>query len=236
MHMRLLPSLLAVSMLPAAGAVISSFDSGPEGWTVAGDGANTSVAYVASGCNPGGCIQRTDLTPGYMHFSAPAAFTGNLSMYQGGALSYDLLQVTPSADQSWFYRLVIQGAGMYLLSTVELAPNTSSWVHISTPLVASSFIVIPGLEDYSGPPATEAQFNNVLGAVTGVFITGDLISGDQSTGNADVAFLDNVVLAVPEPATVSFVGLGLLPLCWPGARSFARVVGSQLRRKWRTVV
>jgi hypothetical protein len=220
MHIRLLPTfvLLAVFSLPAAGGIISTFDSGSEDWTVAGDGADTSVTYIASGCDPGGCIQRSDMTSGYMHFAAPAAFLGDLSKYIGGALSYDLLQSTSSADTSWYYRLVIQGNGMYLLSTVELPPDTGSWVHVSTPLLASSFMVIPALKDYSGPPASQTQFDAVMGAVTGLFITGDLIDGDQTTGNADAAFLDNVALDTPEPATAAFVAFGLLLLVSVKAR------------------
>lgn len=217
MRVRLTLLTLAVCSLPAAAGIISTFNSGSEGWTVAGDGPDTSVTYISSGCLPGGCIQRADLTPGYMHFSAPAAFLGDLSAYRGGVLSYDLLQTTPSADTSWFYRLVIQGSGLFLLSTVELPPNTTSWVHISTALVPANFIVIPTLEDYIGAAATQAQLDAVMAGVTGVFITGDLISGDRTTGSGDVAFLDNVALDVPEPATTVLTAAGLLLLFWRAA-------------------
>ncbi len=218
MHLRPIPILiiLALASLPAAGGIYSNFDSGSEGWTVADDGADTSVTYIASGCIPGGCIQRADLTPGYMHFSAPAAFLGDLSIYRGGVLSYDLLQTTSSADPAWYYRSVIQGAGLYLLSTVSGPPDTTSWVRISTLLVPANFIVIPTLADYLGVPTTQTQFNSVMASVTGLYITGDLISGDQTTGNADVAYLDNVAVTVPEPATAAFVALGLLLLCRRG--------------------
>ena len=219
MYTRLVATLvlLATSALPAAAGIASTFDAGSEAWTVAGDGPDTSVVYLAAGCNPGGCIQRTDLTSGYMHFSAPAAFLGDLSAYIGGTLSYDLLQTTSSADPDWYYRTVIQGAGLYLLSTIALPPDTASWRHITTTLTPANFLVISALDDYTGPTATPTQFNNVMAAVTGLYITGDLTSGDAGTGTADLAHLDNVTLATPEPASAALVALGLL-LGWRARR------------------
>jgi len=201
-------SLLLLATAMFAAPIQSTFDSSSEGWLVVDDGANTAVTHFATGGNPGGFIQRTDATSGYMHFQAPAAFLGNLTPYLNGTISYDLRQTTTSSDTSWFYRVVLQGAGLFLLYSEELAPDTSNWVHRSAPLTEQGWIVISGIDQFTGAAATSVQFQNVLANVTGLFITGDLISDA-----GDVASLDNVTLSeVPEPSTwmmVSFVLCGV---------------------------
>ncbi len=209
--MRCLP-LLLLSLPAFAGTIVSTFNANSEGWLVADDGANTSVTYLAAGGNPGGAIQRMDASlVGYMHFQAPAKFLGNVSAYYNGTLSYDLLQSVTDTDPTWYYRELIQGAGLLILHTVGLAPDTTNWRHFSVPLnAAAGWIVVPTIEDYSGPAVTDAQFQAVLANVTGLYITGDLISGN------DVARLDNVVLqSVPEPSTGLLTGLAFcLLLCF----------------------
>jgi hypothetical protein len=190
--------LLTLVTLPlTAGPVVSStFDSSSEGWLVAGDGPDTSVAYLPAGGNPGGAIRRADQTDGYMHFQAPANFLGDMSAYYNGTLSYDLLQTVPFSDPEWFYRELLEGAGLLILNTAGLPPDTANWVHRSVTLnAAAGWIAVPSLDDYIGTPITEAQFQAVLANVTALYITGDLISG------ADLASLDNITLqAVPEPS------------------------------------
>lgn len=208
-RLSLLAFLLA-AILPAA-SIQSSFSSNSEGWTVTNDGGDTTVVYNAGIGNPPGSISRTDQTNGYMHFSAPAAFLGNQSAFAGGVLVYDMLQTTTSADSSWFYRTVLAGSGLFLLYTQEQAPDNTNWRTMLTPLSSDGWIVIPTLEDFAGAAATPLQFANVLSNVTGLYITGDLISG---TG--DLAYLDNVNLTTtPEPGSfgilaAALVGLGLL--------------------------
>jgi hypothetical protein len=200
--------LTLVALIAAAAPIQRTFDVNSEGWLAIDDGVDTSVVYSPAGGNPGGYIQRRDATAGYMHFQAPAAFHGNLTPYLNGTVSYDLLQTTASGDTSWFYRVVLQGAGLMLLYTEELPPDTVNWIHRSVRLNEQGWIVISGIDQFSGPAATAPQFQSVLANVTGFFITGDLIS---DTG--DLASLDNVIVAeAPEPSTwmmVSFVLCGI---------------------------
>ena len=95
-----------------------------------------------------------------------------------------------------------------LLYTEELPPDTVNWIHRSVRLNEQGWIVISGIDQFAGPAATAPQFQSVLANVTGLFVTGDLIS---DTG--DLASLDNVIVAeAPEPSTwmmVSFVLCGV---------------------------
>ncbi len=150
-----------------------------------------------------------------MHFQASAKFLGNLSSYYNGTLSYDMLQSVTDTDPAWYYRELLQGGGLLILHTVGLAPDTTNWRHFAVPLNASAgWIIVPTIEDYSGPAVTDAQFQSVLANLTALYITGDLISG------SDVTRLDKVVLqSVPEPGTrvMSGLVLGLL-ICFASRR------------------
>ena len=200
-------AILLASLLPAA-TIQSSFNTTSEGWTVTNDGADTTVVYNIGIGNPPGSISRNDQTNTYMHFSAPAAFLGNQSVFAGGLLVYDMRQTTSSSDSSWFYRTVLAGSGLLLLYTQELPPDTAAWRTMVTPLTSDGWIVIPTLEDYAGAAATPLQFANVLANVTGLYITGDLISGI-----GDLAQLDNVTLTTtPEPGSFGVLAAALTAL------------------------
>ena len=162
--MRLFSALLLVSLNTFGGAIVSTFDANSDGWLVADDGANTAVTYVAAGGHPGGAIQRQDADlNGYMHFQAPAKFLGNLTPYFNGTLSYDLLQTVRDTDTTWYYRELLQGAGMLILHTVGLTPDTANWRHFDVPLnAAAGWIAVPTIEDFMGAPVTDAQFQAVL--------------------------------------------------------------------------
>ena len=72
---------------------------------------------------------------------------------------------------------------------------------------------MPTIGDYIGAPASETLFQSVVADVTGLFVTGDLISGnDRST-------LDKVVVeSVPEPATGLLTGAALGALLFAASR------------------
>src|SRR5690242_410409 len=93
--------IYVVTLTPtlARGDIVSTFDTGDEGWRVVSfenlttDNFSIKATYTptfnASGGNPGGFISTTDQDDGDLTFSAPAKFLGNV----GGAtgLSYDLI-------------------------------------------------------------------------------------------------------------------------------------------------
>lgn len=186
--------------------VISTFDTDSEGWTVAGNDPDNMVQYFSTGGLPGGFIQRTDTSVSYFHFQAPAKFLGNLTGYS--YISYDLLQTVTSNDTSWFYRVVLEGAGLMLLNSVELPVNPTSWVHQQVYFQPLGWQLITNLGHVSGAPVTAEQFASVLSNVTALYITGDLANMP-----VDIASLDNVMMInTPEPSTVVLISAGLAGL------------------------
>lgn len=196
-----------------AASVISTFDTDDEGWTVVGDGDDPSVQYFSTGGLPGGFIRRTDNTVSYMHFSAPAKFLGDLS--RAAYISYDLLQTVTSNDDFWYYRVVVEGAGMMLLNQVQMPVNPNGWVHQTVYFQPVGWEVITHLGHTSGTAVTPEQFAAVLANVTGLHITGDLANMP-----VDIASLDNVELVeTPEPSSLSLLLLGSLAILGGRRRS-----------------
>ena len=69
--------------------IIATFDTGTDGWTIAGDVA--SFGWVATGGNPGGHLHWVDAVTGAIsYYVASADFLGDQSAYYGGSLSYDI--------------------------------------------------------------------------------------------------------------------------------------------------
>ena len=82
-----------------------------------------------------------------------------------------MLQTVTDTDPAWYYRELLQGAGVLILHTVGLAPDTANWVHLSVPLnAAAGWIFVPAIGDFTGTPVSEAQFQSVMANVTALYI------------------------------------------------------------------
>ena len=171
--------------LPGGGDVVSTFDTGNEGWTVIGDaqGGSAIPDWHATGGNPGGYVSADDdVLGGVWYWSAPSVFLGDRRGAYGNALRFDLRQ-TATDTQFNADDVILRGAGLTLLFNTATNPGTV-WTPYTIPLTATGGWLVGGT---SAAP-TQAQFLAVLGALDEL-----LIRGEYRTG-ADTGSLDNVVL------------------------------------------
>ena len=196
---------LLLAPLGAQAAIVSTFDTGAEGWTVFGDaqGASDEPTWVADGGNPGGHIQaQDDVAGGVWYWNAPATFLGNQAGAFGQTLSFDLAQ---SSTSSQFNAddVILVGDGRTLAFDTPSNPGTS-WTSYVLALVADGNW---RFGTRTGRAATEEELLGTLGALEALRIRGEFRSG------ADTGRLDNVVLAtvpVPVPGALWLLGSGLV--------------------------
>jgi hypothetical protein len=196
-------ALSASSAVFAAGAA-STFDTGTDGWLLAGDATTAIPAWIATGGNPGGFVNGIDtVTGGVWYWQAPAAFLGDASSSYGQTLSFDL-RMRGSGTLFDASDVVLTGGGLSLHLDLAVLPADSAWTRYSVTLSEAAPWKVGALD---GPAVTPAQLHAVLGSLAGLRIRGEFITG------ADNGDLDNVVLAaVPEPEswTLWLLGLALL--------------------------
>jgi hypothetical protein len=121
---------------PALANQTYGFDTGYEGWSVTGGGDS---AHQASGGNPGGHIEITDVTSEDFTLVAPGSALGNWQSYVGGTLSFDVKNLSGhSADWEGFGIVSFSNGGNTLsLDTVTAAnflPADGQWHTFSVAL------------------------------------------------------------------------------------------------------
>ena len=190
--------LLSLANPVNAAVITSGFDFDDEGWTgIPGEG---SVAFAASGGNPGGHIRVTDIGIGGLFGSgaiAPNKFLGDLSAFNNGTLSTDLATFAGGGSTFSTFGIVrISGAGdeaLFDLATAAPAPGT--WQSYSTPLSAAAW------------GKTPLEWTAILTDVTEVLIATDAFDGLDTIGVDNFAFTP-----VPLPAAAWLLGSGLVCL------------------------
>ena len=207
--------VFTLNLTLARGGVISDFSTGDEGWKVVSfqNLTNDNFAIVAtynptfnvSGGNPGGYISTTDQDNGDLTFSAPAKFLGNVSGATG--LSYDLIYPVGAIN----YQptdVILMGNGETLLwkSSPDIVPGPS-WTSVNLDFVPSTAWHVG---TSNGALATVADFGNVLGNLSGLFIRGEYTTGLIETPGLDNVRLAGVAAPVPEPASLAIWTLGVL--------------------------
>lgn len=203
-------AFLAVAATSSFAAVISTFDTDTDGWTMINlpdggpyTGAGTPVAgltWIATGGSPDGHISRTDGEGGGMFFRAPAKFHGDQSVMLGGTVSFDIKSTHDGRTVD--SNVVLKGAGLTLVGKFDNPVANAGWFSRSVVLDAANF----RHNTQSGAVVSEAQLTSVLANVTDL-----LIGGETHTGvGVETTALDNVQLeAVPEPATMLLLGSGV---------------------------
>lgn len=178
--------------------ITSTFDVNDDGWTAqVGEG---EITYQATGGNPGGFLSIQDVGPASYVVYPPSKFKGDLSQFDGGLLSYDIIVIYPTTPLasvgSGFGRIQLEGGGSN--ATFDYAPYPSVpsfdfWKTYYVPMTAEAWHTTP------------ENWATVLSDVTNFHITFDLIPGEDTIG------LDNFKLApIPEPTTILLLGFGLL--------------------------
>jgi hypothetical protein len=196
---------LMLSTACAHGAeVVSTFDASAEGWVVANvnpqahvaaDPATVSTTWDDAFGLPAGSLREPDIYS-WTFVSAPAQYLGDKSGFFGGSIGADIfIRLTDSATWPAF---VLRGANKTLCYP-RFSPQLDVWENMSAPLTGAGWRV----NDYvNGVPATDADMQEVLADLRGVYILVEWRTGADDTN------LDNVRLFVPSACVGDINGDG----------------------------
>lgn len=165
----------------------STFETGDEGWRLAGD-ADLQPLLDAKGGNPGGTICGEDQVGGNIwYFVAPQKYLGDVSETYGKRLTFDLRQ-SSSFNQIRGRDVVLNGGGLSIVYNMRSAPGTD-WTPYSVQLTEAG--AAWSRDEPGFPPAPEADIRVVLRNLNALRVRGEYVDGSDS------ACLDNVYLGTP---------------------------------------
>lgn len=205
----LLCAVSAVVLAPSsyAGLFNFTFDSDNQGWTRGNLGSTFSAITPSSAgaaAWSAGTIVGSDHASYAFNFSP--VLSGGFANLLGGTINVDFASPGGANGSADPFIVLVSGTdflikgqqvpGSSTLSTYSYALNsTGGWYFNSSPYYQGGAAVL----------ATDSQILSVLGDLQHVGVSSDIVSG------GDDVRIDNVgvVEAVPEPATLAVLGLGL---------------------------
>lgn len=201
--------LAACAHSAAAQTVVSSFETGIDGWTSADNGSEAPEWIAPSGADDG-YAKLLDASTGWGYFKAPSQFSAVAARY-GGTFSFDLRHDVQGDAVAYRVRVGITSGSLNLIN--ESVLPTGTWTNYSFTLDALSgwrtFTSLSQNYNSSAPLATEAQMQQALANIDGLYIAADYTPG-YAPADIDWTSIDNVVLdVVPAPGAAS---LGLIAL------------------------
>lgn len=170
------PGVRVIGALPAVGATVQVFQSGPEDRVVITGGGGAGETYGRRGAAKGGGVSQSLITPPYMReveLTDIWDFDGNLSTFPGGARYtapedgwYDInarMQLfTPTYEPSGFeaefssiFQIESPGGAIYLTST-----KAFRWVADTKTIVELTMVVSGRIELAAGNPIRMALYVN----------------------------------------------------------------------------
>ncbi|MCG6533851.1 MAG: PEP-CTERM sorting domain-containing protein [Syntrophales bacterium LBB04] len=238
--MFLLAAFLALP-LSARADVISTFDTGTEGWWARVWTTDPPVRWASPAFLPGwdsnggnGYLSLHDdyanaqtvpdtYTILQTYWASNASFSGNHLAAYGNSLEFDLKDTALNPDGSQF--LERQGSNLVVLYNPDRSVKLSYRIPLD-PVTNTPYYPLDGWAHYTVPilysdwrlwgtdfVPTEEVFKNLLSNMGGLIIAAEFVYLHMDT---EVYCLDNVILhetaPVPEPTTLFLLGSGLLGL------------------------
>jgi len=194
--------ILAVGLAASAAdaTVVSTFDSGLDGWAKANSDSGSDVIWESTGGNPGGYLRYDEAGSGILDFvAAPAKFLGDKASYYGGTLSFDIRTDTLSNPTNVDAQVMLIGNGRTLRFALPDPSPVNIWHHRSIDLTETA----GWIDDGTDAAPSQSDMIAVLGDLTSLQLLTDYRNGDENPS------YDNVML-VPEPASLALLGGGLL--------------------------
>jgi hypothetical protein len=179
-------ALLGLGLMLASPATVrattlveSDFNVNNEGWrvgTLFSPDATIVPFYLKEIPTNNGWIETAGLTT-FLAFAAPSKFPGNESAAYGGSLQFDL-RIGPFLTQAGDRPLVVISNATSTTPGIELQFRTTTpplfvFVPFNVPLLTAAGWQLSDGSGASGPPATEAQLQTVLGSLTRLRIEAD---------------------------------------------------------------
>lgn len=179
----------SVASLCSAQIISSTFNSDTDGWGCMGDGWLTRDASSQS-------LMGHDMADGrWWHYVAPPKFLGNRVRSFGGTLSYTLRPMAADPGLDSEPDVTLQGDGIVLVTKVgQFVGGVSRSISVSLDTATAWHV-----DDVQiGVLATGDQIRHCLGHLNGLYIRGEF-----SSGNYEVAYLDDVVLTAQAGCTLN---------------------------------